>query len=176
MFTNYLELYVSIPSAHTREALNKSARAGSERFCSQARFGKRRNTACISRFSNRRLGAKDPLSSRRRFIQSFPRSEVRKHERGRKKAPFLGSGRPKAAGDSVRPAGKPDSKPIAWDIAAHDRQKNNGAENRLRYLYAFFRLSRWRASERSTRCSTRDGQSWAGRAPWPRRRSGRRLR
>ena len=26
----------------------------------------------ISRFSNRRLGAKDPLPSRRRFIQSFP--------------------------------------------------------------------------------------------------------
>ena len=56
----------------SREALIKSARAGSERFCSQARFEKRRNTVCISRFSNRRLGAKDPLSSRRRFIQSFP--------------------------------------------------------------------------------------------------------
>ena len=27
----------------------------------------------ISHFSNRRLGAKDPLSSRRRFIQSFLR-------------------------------------------------------------------------------------------------------
>ena len=35
-------------------------------------------------------------------------SEVRKHERGRKKAPFLGSGRPKAAGDSVRSAGESD--------------------------------------------------------------------
>ena len=103
-----MELYVSVPSAHTREALIKSARAGSERFCSQARFGKRRNTLCISHFSNRSMGAKDPLSSRRRFIQSFPRSEVRKHERGRKEVPFLGSGRPKAAGDSVRPAGKPD--------------------------------------------------------------------
>ena len=54
------------------EALIKSARAGSERFCSQARFKKRRNTVCISRFLNRRLGAKDPLPSRRRFIQSFP--------------------------------------------------------------------------------------------------------
>jgi len=30
------------------------------------------------------------------------------------------------------------------------------------------------ASERSTRCSTQDGRTWAGRAPWPRRRSGRR--
>ena len=53
----------------------KSARAGSERFCSQARFGKRWNTVCISRFSNRGLGAKDPLSSRRRFIQSFPKAQ-----------------------------------------------------------------------------------------------------
>ena len=26
---------------------------------------------CITHFSNRRLGAKDPLPSRRRFIQSF---------------------------------------------------------------------------------------------------------
>ena len=57
----------------TREALIKSARAGSERFCSRARYGKRGNTVCISRFSYRRPGAKDPLSSRRRFIQSFPR-------------------------------------------------------------------------------------------------------
>ena len=53
------------------EALNKSARAGSERFCSQTRFGKWRNTVCISHFSNRRLGANDPLPSRRRFVQSF---------------------------------------------------------------------------------------------------------
>ena len=27
---------------------------------------------CISHFSNRRLGAKDPLPSRSRFIQRFP--------------------------------------------------------------------------------------------------------
>ena len=60
--------------AAPREALIKSARAGSERFCSQARFEKRWNTVCISRFSNRRLRAKDPLSSRRRFIQSFPKT------------------------------------------------------------------------------------------------------
>ena len=53
------------------EALNKSARAGSERFCSQTRFEKWGNTVCISHFSNRRLGAKDPLPSRRRFVQSF---------------------------------------------------------------------------------------------------------
>ena len=78
-----------------KEALIKSARAGSERFCSQARFGKWRNTLCtrkgyaasvsqlrwqrlryISHFSNRRLGAKDPLSSRGRFIQSFPNQKI----------------------------------------------------------------------------------------------------
>ena len=61
------------PGLYSKEALIKSARAGSERFCSQARFGKWRNTVCISHFSNRRLGAKDPLPSRRRFIQSFPK-------------------------------------------------------------------------------------------------------
>ena len=61
------------PGLYSKEALMKSARAGNERFCSQARFGKWRNTVCISHFSNRRLGAKDPLPSRRRFIQSFPK-------------------------------------------------------------------------------------------------------
>ena len=60
----------------TKEALIKSARAGSERFCSRARYGKRGNTACISRFSYRRPRAKDPLSSRRRFIQSFLKSNL----------------------------------------------------------------------------------------------------
>ena len=65
-----------VSSEFPKEALIKSARAGSERFCSQARFGKWRNTLCISHFSNRRLGAKDPLSSRRRFIQSFPNQKI----------------------------------------------------------------------------------------------------
>ena len=50
----------------------KSARADSERFCSQARFGKRGNTLCIARFSNRRLRAKDPLLGRRRFYLGLP--------------------------------------------------------------------------------------------------------
>ena len=65
------------PAAHTRtifcfrESLNKSARAGSEGFCSQARDGKWRNTVCISHFSSCGMGAKDPLSSRRRIIQRF---------------------------------------------------------------------------------------------------------
>ena len=71
-----------------KEALIKSARAGSERFCSQARFGKWRNTVCISHFSNRSLGAKDPLSSRRRFIQSFLRKPgARRRTRSRCRSP-----------------------------------------------------------------------------------------
>ncbi len=56
-----------------REALIKSTRTGSERFCLQTRYGKCGNTVCISHSSYRRLGAKDPLSSRRRFIQRFLR-------------------------------------------------------------------------------------------------------
>ena len=69
----------------------KSTRADSERFCSQARFGKRGNTLCtrkgyaasVSRlvpataalycpFSNRRLRTKDPLLGRRRFYLGLP--------------------------------------------------------------------------------------------------------
>ena len=46
-----------------REALNKSARSVSEGFCSKLRFENRRNTLCISRFSNRKVGTKDPLSA-----------------------------------------------------------------------------------------------------------------
>ena len=55
----------------------KSARADSEGFCSQAKTGKRRNTACISRFSVCGMGAKDPLLSRRRLIQSFLILQIR---------------------------------------------------------------------------------------------------
>ena len=54
-----------------REALIKSARAGSERFFSSRRLQKWRNTVCISHFLSRADREKDPLSSRRRFIQSF---------------------------------------------------------------------------------------------------------
>ena len=43
------------------EALNKSARAVGEGFCSKLRFENRRNTLCISRFSNRKVGTKDTL-------------------------------------------------------------------------------------------------------------------
>jgi len=48
---------------NSREALIKSPRAIGERFCSKLRFGKRRNTLCISSFSNRKVGTKDSLSA-----------------------------------------------------------------------------------------------------------------
>ena len=57
-----------------KEALNNSARAGSERFFPSRRFRKRWNTVCITRFLNRTDGGKDPLLSRRRIVQSFPRA------------------------------------------------------------------------------------------------------
>ena len=57
MFSGEYEIFL------IREALNKSARAVSERFCSKLRFENRRNTLCISRFSNRKVGTKDPLSA-----------------------------------------------------------------------------------------------------------------
>ncbi len=54
-----------------REALNKLARAGSERFFVRQKNGKQGNTVCISCFSFCMAGEKDPLSSRRRFVQRF---------------------------------------------------------------------------------------------------------
>ncbi len=66
-----------------REALIKSPRAIGERFCSKLRFGKRRNTLCISSFSNRKVGTKDSLCAdgylfrvslvKSRFIELFGR-------------------------------------------------------------------------------------------------------
>ena len=46
-----------------REVLIKSAAVDGERFFVKTRFEKRRNTVCISRFSNRRIGGKDPSSA-----------------------------------------------------------------------------------------------------------------
>ena len=62
--TNFLcyRLLPDFPSI-TKEALIKSPRAIGERFCSKLRFGKRRNTLCISSFSNRKVGTKDSLSA-----------------------------------------------------------------------------------------------------------------
>ena len=57
MFSGEYEIFL------IREALNKSAKAVSERFCHELRFENRRNTLCISRFSNRQVAVKDPLSA-----------------------------------------------------------------------------------------------------------------
>ena len=45
-----------------REALMKSTAVDGERFFVKTRFGKWRNTLCISHFSNRRIGGKAPPS------------------------------------------------------------------------------------------------------------------
>ena len=46
-----------------KEALIKSAAVDGERFFVKTMFERRRNAACISRFSNRRIGGKDPSSA-----------------------------------------------------------------------------------------------------------------
>ena len=46
-----------------KEVLIKSAAVDGERFFVKTRFEKRWNTVCISRFSNRRIGGKDPSSA-----------------------------------------------------------------------------------------------------------------
>ena len=46
-----------------RAAPHNSARDSSERFCPKIKLGKRRNTGCISSFSNCKIGVKDPLLS-----------------------------------------------------------------------------------------------------------------
>ena len=51
------------PFAQPREPLIKSQERLARDFVSKLRFGNRRNTLCISRFSNRQVGAKDPLSA-----------------------------------------------------------------------------------------------------------------
>ena len=56
-------IFVPCGFLKVREALIKSPRAIGERFCSKLRFGKRRNTLCISSFSNRKVGTKDSLSA-----------------------------------------------------------------------------------------------------------------
>ena len=48
---------------YTKEALIKSATADVERFFGGLRFEKRRNTLCISSFSNRKADEKDPTTA-----------------------------------------------------------------------------------------------------------------
>ena len=57
-----------------RAAPHNSARKLSERFYASSKFQKRGNTVCISCFSCSTGAVKDPLLSRRRFIQSFLRA------------------------------------------------------------------------------------------------------
>ena len=47
----------------------KSTAVDGERFFVKARFGKRRNTLCISSFSNRSIGGKDPLYAAGDFVR-----------------------------------------------------------------------------------------------------------
>ena len=42
---------------------HNSARGFDKRFCSKIKFGKHRNTVCISSFSNCKIGAKDPAKA-----------------------------------------------------------------------------------------------------------------
>ena len=52
-----------------KAAPHNSARDSRERFCPKIKFGKRRNTLCISSFSNCKIGAKDPLLSADAIVQ-----------------------------------------------------------------------------------------------------------
>ena len=62
-----------------REALIKSAAVDGERFFVKTRLEKRGNTVCISRFSNRRIGGKDPSSAvGDLFRGSFDIAEIRR--------------------------------------------------------------------------------------------------
>lgn len=65
-------LIVCMSCGVAKEALIKSAAVDSERFFVKTRFEKRRNTACISRFFNRRIGGKDPSSAVRGLNQEVP--------------------------------------------------------------------------------------------------------
>lgn len=53
----------------SKEALIQSTRIDPKKFFVKSRLEKRRNILCISSFSSRRIGKKDPMS--RRLIQSF---------------------------------------------------------------------------------------------------------
>ena len=48
---------------YIKETLIKSARMDGKRFFAKTRFGKRRNTVCISSFSSRKIDGKGPASA-----------------------------------------------------------------------------------------------------------------
>ena len=68
MFLHFFNLY-------SGEDLNRFARADGARFFVKARFGRRRNTLCISSFSNRSIGGKDSSSAAKDHseVSSFPK-------------------------------------------------------------------------------------------------------
>ena len=51
-----------------KRPMTKLTRVDGERFCAKSKFGNRRNTLCISRFSNWRVGAKDPSATAGDFV------------------------------------------------------------------------------------------------------------
>ena len=55
---------------------HNSARGFDERFCSKIKFGKRRNTVCISSFSNCKIGAKDLAKTADAIVRCCPYSNV----------------------------------------------------------------------------------------------------
>ena len=71
-------LYTTSPMRHTREALMKAARADGERFFTETRLEKRGNTLCISSFSSRWIGEKDPAAA----ADDFVRASQKKHAEG----------------------------------------------------------------------------------------------
>ena len=56
---------------------NSASRFG-ERFFAKARFEKRRNTVCISSFSNRRIGGKDPPKRADAIVQGCLNTGLKK--------------------------------------------------------------------------------------------------
>ena len=57
----------------TRAAPHNLASRFGERFFVKSRFEKRRNTVCISNFSNRRIGGKDPPKRADTIVRCCPR-------------------------------------------------------------------------------------------------------
>ena len=62
---------------------------------------------------------------------------------------------------------------LAGRIISTNNTKNRSTLE-IRWSDFLKSISRWHASERSTRCRTRDGRTWARREPLPRRRNVRR--
>ena len=66
------------------ETPNQSARAFGERFWHKTRLEKRRNTLCISSFSSRRIGAKDPAKAADDWFGVSAKNERRKQNENKK--------------------------------------------------------------------------------------------